>query len=155
MSPAQHYRNETRHEKKKTFCICRNEGADQLRSNCEADQHLTFVFARQFSKSLQIFCACKARFVSNLFGNHIVGFLMTRFNYKTLTFEYSALVYNGLLFDQNSTITLPGECNMCKVQWLSSGKRNHQRTWLGFVVYHQEPGEQFYQSVHLYVSGDR
>ena len=24
------------------FCICKNKGADQLRSNCEADQHLCF-----------------------------------------------------------------------------------------------------------------
>ena len=27
---------------RKTFCICDNKGADQLRSNCEADQHLCF-----------------------------------------------------------------------------------------------------------------
>ena len=25
-----------------TICICENKGADQLRSNCEADQHLCF-----------------------------------------------------------------------------------------------------------------
>ena len=29
--------------RKPTFCICENKGADQLRSNCEADH--TFVFA--------------------------------------------------------------------------------------------------------------
>ena len=27
---------------KTTFCICENKGADQLRSNCEADQRLCF-----------------------------------------------------------------------------------------------------------------
>ena len=27
---------------KPTICICENKGADQLRSNCEADQHLCF-----------------------------------------------------------------------------------------------------------------
>ena len=28
---------------KPTICICENKGADQLRSNCEADQHLCFL----------------------------------------------------------------------------------------------------------------
>ena len=27
---------------KPTICICENKGADQLRSNCKADQHLCF-----------------------------------------------------------------------------------------------------------------
>ena len=33
--------NEPRH-KKADFCLCENKGADQLRSNCEADQRLCF-----------------------------------------------------------------------------------------------------------------
>ena len=28
--------------RKPDFCLCENKGADQLRSNCEADQHLCF-----------------------------------------------------------------------------------------------------------------
>ena len=28
--------------RKPTVCICENKGADQLHSNCEADQHLFF-----------------------------------------------------------------------------------------------------------------
>ena len=28
--------------RKPVFCICKNKGADQLRSNCEADQHFVF-----------------------------------------------------------------------------------------------------------------
>ena len=28
--------------KKREFGLCENKGADQLRSNCEADQHLCF-----------------------------------------------------------------------------------------------------------------
>ena len=28
--------------RKPTFCICENKGADQICSNCEADQHLCF-----------------------------------------------------------------------------------------------------------------
>ena len=35
-------------------------------------------FYIQNFQSLAIFCARTARFVSNIFGNHIVGFLMTR-----------------------------------------------------------------------------
>ena len=27
-----------------TFCLCENKGADQLRSNCEADQRLCFCY---------------------------------------------------------------------------------------------------------------
>ena len=30
--------------RKPTICICANRGADQLRSNCEADQHLCFCY---------------------------------------------------------------------------------------------------------------
>ena len=33
--------HEPRHEKT-GFCLCENKGADQLRSNCEADQRLCF-----------------------------------------------------------------------------------------------------------------
>ena len=46
---------------KPTICICENKGADQLRSNCEADQHLCFRCMDStiplLSKS-KIFCAC-------------------------------------------------------------------------------------------------
>ena len=68
---------------KPTICLGENKGADQLRGNREADQHLCFrymdstipllLISKKF-KHLAPFCACAARFVSNLFGNHIVGF---------------------------------------------------------------------------------
>ena len=65
------------------FRICENKGADQLHSNCEADQRLRF---RYTDITMPLFLypifpvirACTARFVSDLFGNHIVGFLMMR-----------------------------------------------------------------------------
>ena len=61
--------NELCHEK--TFRICKNKGADQRHSNCEADQHHCFRYTASIilllSKSnlqpLAIFCACTARFV--------------------------------------------------------------------------------------------
>ena len=31
--------------KKPDFCLCENKGADQLRSNCEADQRLCFRYS--------------------------------------------------------------------------------------------------------------
>ena len=35
-------KHEKSHDMRKTMCIVENKGADQLRSNCEADQHLCF-----------------------------------------------------------------------------------------------------------------
>ena len=63
--------------RKPTFCICKNRGADQLPSNCAADQHLCFPYIDstipllpKFDiKSLAIFCGCTVRFVSVLVGN--------------------------------------------------------------------------------------
>ena len=49
--------------RKPTFCRSENKGADQLRSNFQP---------------LAIFCACTAKFVSDLLENHDVGFLMMR-----------------------------------------------------------------------------
>ena len=76
---------------KPTICIGENKGADQLRSNCEADQRLCFRYVDSaiplLSKSkiaslyVAIFCDCTAQFVSDLFGNHIVGFPTRRLNY--------------------------------------------------------------------------
>ena len=67
---------------KQIFRIWDNKGADQLRSDCEADQRHCFRYADNtialLSMHLAIVCACVARFVSDPFGNHIVCFLMTR-----------------------------------------------------------------------------
>ena len=72
--------------RKLDFCLCENKGADQLRSNCEADQSLCFALHGQYNSSstyilnfepLSIYCACKTCFLSDLFGNHIIRFLMT------------------------------------------------------------------------------
>ena len=67
---------------KPTICIGVNKGADQLRGNREADQRLCFRYTdstipllpKQNFKLLALFCACTSQFVSDLFGNHIVGF---------------------------------------------------------------------------------
>ena len=54
---------------KPTICIGENKGADQLRGNREADNTIPLL-----SKPLLIFCDCTAQLMSDLFGNHIVGF---------------------------------------------------------------------------------
>ena len=70
---------------KPTICIGENKGADQLRSNCEADQRLCFRYTDStrivplFSKSkISSLCDCTARFVLDLVVTHIVRFLMHR-----------------------------------------------------------------------------
>ena len=65
--------------KKRDFCMCENKGADQLRSNCEANQRLCFRYTDssishrssqiQDFKFLACFCDCTGRFVSDQVGN--------------------------------------------------------------------------------------
>ena len=64
--------------RKPAFCICENNGADQLRGNCEADQCLCFPYTDSsipllpksgIFKPLAIFCGCTARFECDLVGN--------------------------------------------------------------------------------------
>ena len=64
--------------KKPDFCLCENKGADQLCSNCTADQRLCFRYSdstmslllySQNFKPLACFCDCTGRFVSDLVGN--------------------------------------------------------------------------------------
>ena len=74
---------------KPTICICENKDADQLRGNREADQRLCFrykdstipLLLKSEISSFYLFCACTCWFVSDLFGNHIVGFPTRRLIY--------------------------------------------------------------------------
>ena len=74
---------------KPTICIGENKGADQLRGNCEADQRLCFRYSDStiplLFKLLACFCSCTGWFVSDLFGNHIVGFPTRRLISRLLT----------------------------------------------------------------------
>ena len=65
--------NMSRIMRKPAFCICENEGADQLHGNHAADQRLCFSLyvkynLRKFMPPA-ICCGCTARFVSDLLGN--------------------------------------------------------------------------------------
>ena len=62
--------------RKPAFCICENKDTDQLRGNCEADQHLCFRYTdstipllpkSEIFKPLAI--SCTVWFVSDLVGN--------------------------------------------------------------------------------------
>ena len=64
--------------RKPDFCLCENKGADQLRSNCEADQRLCFHYVdstislllkTENFNLLDFFWNCTGRFVSDLVGN--------------------------------------------------------------------------------------
>ena len=63
---------------KPTICLGENKSADQLRSNCEADQRLWFCYSDStvplLLKSEISSSYCKGRFVSDLVGNDIVVF---------------------------------------------------------------------------------
>ena len=60
----------SRHMGKPTIFIGENKGADQLRSNCEADQRLCFRYTDStiplLSKSKTIFCDFTPQFVTDL-----------------------------------------------------------------------------------------
>ena len=72
---------------KSSVCIVENKSADQLHSNCKADQRLCFHFTDSTiallikSEISTFFCDCTALFVLDLIGNQIVVFLMHRLIY--------------------------------------------------------------------------
>ena len=91
---------------KPTICIGENKGADQLRRNCEADQRRCFRYSDSTISHLNpkfqassSFCACTGRFVSDLFGNHIVGFPTRRL------ISLAANVTANVLFLTNEVFT--------------------------------------------------
>ena len=65
---------------KPTKCLGENKGADQLRGNREADQRLCFRYTDStipllLKYKISCFCDCTGRFVLDLVGTQIVGFL--------------------------------------------------------------------------------
>ena len=64
--------------RKPDFCLCENKGADQLCSNCTADQHLCFRYMDskillllkfQNIKPIAFFRDCTGQYVSDRVGN--------------------------------------------------------------------------------------
>ena len=90
---------------KPTIWICENKGADQIRSNCAADQRLCFrytdstipLFSNPKFPASSYLSAFTSRYVSDLVGNHIVGFPTRQ------------LIY-GLVF--LSTISVPEQAQL-------------------------------------------
>ena len=92
------------HMGKPTICICENKDADQLRGNREADQRLCFRYTdstippllKQNFKLLACFCSCTGRFVSDLFGNHIVAFPTRWLIYLQIFVDFYAVERNAI-----------------------------------------------------------
>ena len=92
--------------RKPAFCISENKGADQLRSNCAADQRLCFRYTDSTInpklQPLTSFCDCTARFVSDLVGNPNTGFLKTRLicelNFRRIDSSKPKIVANNVLY---------------------------------------------------------
>ena len=69
--------------RKPTFYVWENKGADQIPSNCKADQCLfffatllvQFLFFVNLKFQAPCFCYCTGQFVSDLVGNPEDGFL--------------------------------------------------------------------------------
>ena len=67
----------SRRMRKPTICIGENKGTDQLRSNCEADQHLYFHYSdstiplllKSKLSLLACCCDCTGQFMLELVGN--------------------------------------------------------------------------------------
>ena len=98
---------------KPTICIGENKGADQLCGNCEADQRFCFhlsdssfplLLIFQSFKFLALFCDCTAWFVSDLLGNHIVGFPTMRLIYIFTTFAWVNEIKIYLLFNWSQKV---------------------------------------------------
>ena len=74
--------------RKPTICTCENKDADQLRGNRETDQRLCFRYSDSTIPLLLTAkissCDCTGRFMSDLFGNHIVGFPTRRLKYLVI-----------------------------------------------------------------------
>ena len=71
--------------RKPTICICETKGADQLRSNCEADQHLCFRYMdstipllskSKFLPSSHLLCLCRSVCVRPVRKSHYSFFMM-------------------------------------------------------------------------------
>ena len=69
--------------RKPDFCLCENKGADQLRSNCEADQRLCFRYTDStlsllIKSEISSFYAASGTVHVGLCQNPKTGFLASR-----------------------------------------------------------------------------
>ena len=87
----------SRRMRKQTTFICVNKGADQLRSNCEVDQRLCFRYTDStipLVSKFNISSCGTVRFVSDLIGTQIVGFLTHRLKYITLNTQLGIYIHD-------------------------------------------------------------
>ena len=113
--------------RKSTLHTCKTEGTDQLRSNCEVDQCLCFSYTDStiplLSKSKRSSLCPSYVFVhsvSDLFGNHIVGFLMTQIKYCLLD-----QIFLVLLLNEGSKYSFTNHNNYAKINEQPHEKTNN------------------------------
>ena len=82
--------------RKPDFCLCENKGADQLRSNCEADQRLCFRYTdstislllkSEISSFYLSSVAAQAGLCQTWSETPKTGFVASRLNYIPATFK--------------------------------------------------------------------
>ena len=81
-------------KRKQAFYICENKDADSFAVTTKlVSAFVTF----PYFQPLAIVCAYTARFVSDLFGNHIVGFLMTLLIFINVSLLLLFFFFNSVL----------------------------------------------------------
>ena len=95
--------------RKSKFCLCKNKGADQLRSYCEAEQHLSFhytvstnplVLKSDISSFQPPSVAAQAGLCETWSETLKTVFLMSRLNYKRNDVKKNIVPVKNLPFQQ-------------------------------------------------------
>ena len=90
--------------RKQTICIGENKGADQLPSNCEADQRLCFSYRDStipllLKSKISSFCDCIARFSLSL---EQTDFKIPFINFKPFINEYVLNEWQSIIYKINA-----------------------------------------------------
>ena len=81
-------------------CVCKNENADQLHSNCAADKHLRYIILLIYSR---LHCSYQAWFVSCRMGSKTLFIL----SFYVAVQTGSCLAWQRLVFFLDWTYILP------------------------------------------------
>ena len=94
--------------RKLAYCICKNKGADYLRSKCAADQRLCFRYIDTcstiplLSKCKAISCGCTARVLSDLVGNPKTIFSLRGSFFRTCALYLCKKIRSRFLLHKNN-----------------------------------------------------
>ena len=114
--------------RKPDFCLCENKGADQLRSNCEADQRLCFRYTDStlsllIKSEISSFYAASGTVHVGLCQTWLetpkTGFLASRlkyFGFEVLVNQLSCLHFVGLL--PRMRVSFHSKCALSSLRFL-------------------------------------